>query len=108
MQTLLHVYCTPGLSLREAIASDERLTKYGFDRVRSLQQGRAPGWAKFRSHREERQGSLNIEWDASSRVLQCRVVNRGTGRPHLIVGDFVDYLLARFRRRIKSILIVPG
>jgi hypothetical protein len=108
MQTLLHVYCAPGRSLREAIARDARLDRFHFEVVRVLQQGRAPGWTKLRSTAKGRRGSLNLEWNAAARVLQCRIVNRGAGRAHLVVGDFLDYLLARFRRRVRSIVIVPG
>jgi hypothetical protein len=40
-------------------------------------------------------------------VLLCRVVTRGSGKPNLIIGDFVDYLLRRFARRIEAINIIP-
>lgn len=72
-----------------------------------LKPGRSPGWAKLRSTLEDRQGSLNIEWDAGANVLQCRVVNRGSGRPNLIVGDFLDYVLRYYRRCIRCIVISP-
>jgi hypothetical protein len=37
----------------------------------------------------------------------CRVITRGKGRPNLIIGDFVDFLLHHFRRRIRAINIIP-
>jgi hypothetical protein len=52
-------------------------------------------------------GALNIEGDADTSILLCRVVNRGAGRPHLILGDFVDYLFHRLRRRIEAVNIIP-
>lgn len=107
MQTVIDVYCTRGRSLREAIASDKYLEKYGLSMVRAHQPGRAPGWAKLRGDKPDRQGSVNIDWDANANILRCRVVNRGRGRPNLIVGDLVEYLMARHRRRIVVMLIVP-
>jgi hypothetical protein len=50
---------------------------------------------------------VNIEWDADTKVLICRVVTRGRGKPNLIIGDFIDYLLKRFSRRIEAINIIP-
>ena len=107
MQTLVEVYCTRGTSLREAIANDPRLSKHGLEVLKEHQPGRAPGWAKLRGSNPGSQGTVNVEWDASSQVLRCRVVNRGRGKPHNIVGDLVEYLLARHRSRIMSVLIVP-
>jgi hypothetical protein len=54
-----------------------------------------------------RRGAVNIEWDADTKVLICRVVTRGRGKPNLIIGDFIDYLLKRFSRRIEAINIIP-
>jgi hypothetical protein len=51
---------------------------------------------------------MNIQWDAATSILTCRVVNRGAGRPNLIIGYFVDYLLRRQRRRIKLLTVFPG
>jgi hypothetical protein len=48
------------------------------------------------------------QWDAATSILTCRVVNRGAGRPNLIIGYFVDYLLRRQRRRIKLLTVLPG
>jgi hypothetical protein len=55
-----------------------------------------------------RRGSINIQWNAATKVLSSRVVNRGAGKPNLIIGDFVDYLLQRHRRRIRLIAVLPG
>ncbi|MGQ0538138.1 MAG: hypothetical protein ACT4R6_04260 [Gemmatimonadaceae bacterium] len=107
MQTLVEVYCTRGKSLREAIAGHGRLAKHGLTTLREHQPGRAPGWAKLRGTLPDRRGTLNLEWDASGNVLRCRVVNRGRGRPNLLIGDFVEFLMARFRARVRLILIVP-
>jgi hypothetical protein len=107
LQTLVHVYCTPGLSVRDAIANDPRLSANRFELVRERKSGRSPGWTKIRSEAEDRRGSINIQWNAATKVLSCRVVNKGSGKPNLIVGDFVDYLLRRHRRRIKLITILP-
>jgi hypothetical protein len=107
MQTLVDIYCTRGTSLREAIANDARLSRHGLEVLKEHQPGRAPGWAKLRGNKPGSQGSVNVEWDAAGQVLRCRVVNRGRGKPHYIVGDLVEYLLARHRSRIVGILVVP-
>jgi hypothetical protein len=93
--------------VRDAIERDRRLTAYDFYVVVKQKKGRAPGWTKLRSHAEGRRGAINIVWDPATRILTCRVVNRGSGKPSLIIGDFVDYLLQRHRRRIKLITILP-
>ena len=108
MQTLIHIYCVKGPSLRERIAADRRLPRHLLQVVKQQQQGRAPGWMKIRSTSADRRGAINVEWDATSSVLKCRIVNRGTGKPHLIVGDFLEYVLARHRNRVRTIAIIPG
>jgi hypothetical protein len=107
MQTLVEVHCTRGTSLRETIANDPRLTKHGLEVLKAHHPGRSPGWAKLRGTKPDSQGTVNVEWDASAHILRCRVVNRGRGKPHLVVGGLVEYLLARHRRRILVMLVVP-
>ena len=108
MQTLVQVICSPGPSIRDAIANDAKLEAHYFEVVRERKPGRSPGWTKLKSRAEKRRGSINLQWSATTKVLLCRVVNKGAGKPNLIVGDFVDYLLQRHRRRIKIINVVPG
>ena len=108
MQTLIQVVCTKGKSLRDAIVNDPKLEKdFSFALGKEREPGRSPGWAKIRSHGDNRQGALNVAWDAKTSILLCRVVNRGAGKPNLIVGDFVDYLLARHCKRIEVVTIIP-
>ena len=107
MQMLVQVVCTKGPSLREAIGNDRRLEKFGLTLTAHHRPGRPHGWAKVHSIRDDRHGAINIEWDANTNILLCRVVTRGSGRPNLIIGDFVDYLLRRFPRRISAINIIP-
>lgn len=107
MQTLIQVFCTKGPSLRDAIGDDDdRLASWDLYVVEQLRPGRRRGWSKLRSVEPEVHGAINVQWDAAARVLVCRVVTRGT-RPAPIVGDFVGYLLSRFRRRILAMSIVP-
>ena len=108
MQTLVQVVCTPGLSVRDAIANDAKLDAHGLEVVLERKAGRFPGWTKLRSHAEGRRGSINIQWNTATKVLSCRVVNKGSGKPNLIVGDFVDYLLRRHRRRVRVITVLPS
>jgi hypothetical protein len=107
MQTLVQVICSKGPSLRDSIVNDPRLSRYGLVIQKKHQPGRQHGWAKIHSIASDRRGALNIEWDADTSILLCRVVNRGAGRPNLILGDFVDYLFHRFRRRIEAVNIIP-
>ena len=102
MQILIHVLCTKGESVREAIADDHRLSKFGLEVTREKQAGRQPGWMKIRGTDSTR-GVLNVEWDSQSAVLTARVVTRGSRRPSPIVGDFVNYLLDRHRSRVQTI-----
>jgi hypothetical protein len=102
MQILIQVMCRRGKSLREAIAGDSRLERHGLQVTRQMQPGRAPGWLKLHSTQER--GAVNIEWDAQSAVLSARVITRGTRKPSPIVGDFVNYVLARHGSRVESII----
>ena len=108
MQTLVQVICTPGASLRDAIANDRKLDVHWFEVLLERKAGRSPGWTKLRSRAPGRRGSINIQWNGATRVLSCRVVNKGRGKPNLIIGDFVNYLLRRHNRRVKLIAVLPG
>jgi len=107
MQTVIQVYCTRGGSLRERIADDASLNKHLLLVVKELQPGRSPGWMKLRSTETDRHGAINIEWDAGTSILTCRVVTRNRGKPDRIIGDFLEYLLARHRRRVQSVTLAP-
>ena len=106
MQTVIQVHCSRGQSLRDKIAKDSRLDQHSLYVVKEHQPGRSPGWLKIRSTEPDRRGAINLQWDAAG-VLRCRVVNRGKGKPNLIVGDFLDYLLARHRKRIRVVTLLP-
>jgi hypothetical protein len=107
MQTLVQVLCTRGPSLREAIADDPKLSRHHFWVQREQKAGRKPGWLKLHSSEPDRRGAINVEWEGPTHLLRCRIITKGAGKPNLIAGDFVDYLLARHRGRIQSIMIVP-
>jgi hypothetical protein len=101
MQILIQVLCTKGRSIRQAIADDQRIGRFGLQVTKEAQPGRAPGWLKL--HAEEMRGALNVEWDAQSSVLSARVITRGSRKPSPIVGAFVNYLLQRHDGRVQSI-----
>lgn len=108
MQTLVQVVCTKGKSLRDFIVNDEaKLAQFGLEIQRKQQPGRPHGWAKIRSSETDPKGALNIEWDGGTSILSCRVVNKGAGKPGLILGHFVTYLFARCHRRIEAVNIIP-
>lgn len=107
MQTILQVVCSGGKSLRDQIVRDQRLGRFNLRVVEEKRLGRRPGWAKIVSTQQGGQGALNIRWEGNSGILLCRVVNRGDGRPSVIVADFVNYLLARIHPRIEVVTIHP-
>jgi hypothetical protein len=94
--------------MRDAIANDRKLDAHYFEILLERKAGRSPGWTKLRSRADSRRGSINVQWNTATKVLSCRVVNKGAGKPNLIIGDFVGYLLQRHRRRITLIAVLPG
>jgi hypothetical protein len=72
---------------------------------RASETGRPHGWAKIHSAREAH-GVINLEWHGRTGVLICRVVTKFGNKPNSIIGDFIDYLLARHQSRILAIHIL--
>jgi hypothetical protein len=105
MQILIHVISKGSDSLRKKIANDRRLADFQLEIAKQKQMGRSPGWLTL--HSTYSHGAIKVEWIDSSRTLLCRAVTRGKGKPQDIVADFVRYLLARLRRRVEAITIVP-
>ena len=107
MQTVIQVVTTGRGSLRNKIMSDPQLEKkFKLVPTEHLRPGRPHGWAKIHSAREAH-GVINLEWHSRTGVLICRVVTKLGNKPNSIIGDFVDYLLARHPRRILAIHIMP-
>ena len=107
MQTLIQVVCSDRKSLRDIIAHDEKLWKYNFYVEAKQKPGRSPGWAKIHSLDQKVKGAINLSWQGRVKILTCRVITKGTGKPANIIGDFIKYLLIRFPRKIESIIILP-
>jgi hypothetical protein len=107
MQILVQVVCSRGPSLRDAIRTHRRLEQHGLHVTEHQRPGRPHGWSKVHSTHPDRHGAINIEWDADTGILLCRVVTRGSGRPNVIIGDFADFLLKHFRGRVQAINIIP-
>lgn len=107
MQTLIHVVCTPGVSLRDRMGRDrKRLAAFGLQLSEQKRMSRRHGWSKLHGTKPEHGGAINVHWDRAATALVCRVVTR-TGDPGPITGDFVGYLMTRFRERIQTLTIVP-
>jgi hypothetical protein len=104
MQTVIQVITSGHGSLREKIISDPRLQKFGLVPTEHQRPGRPHGWAKI--HSENAHGAINLEWHSRTGVLTCRVVTKLGNKPHSIIGDFIDYLLARHQSRILAIHIM--
>ena len=108
MQSVVHITCYRGGSLREAIANDTRLEKYNLAVHSQKTPGRSPGWAKLHSTDPDIHGAINLEWDPATKTLMARVVTKGKSTPDRIIGDFIAYLMRRHRKKIRSILLLPA
>ena len=104
MQTVIQVITTGSGSLREKIMTDPQLERFDLIPTEHQRPGRPHGWAKI--HSETAHGAINLEWHGRSRTLICRVVTKLGNKPNSIIGDFVDYLLARHQSRILAIHIM--
>jgi hypothetical protein len=108
MQSIVQVACYRSGSLREALATDKRLEKHRLAVSRQKTSGRNPGWAKMHSTEPGVPGAINLEWDPATKTLMARIVTKGKSTPDRITGDFIAYLIRCQRRRIRSILLLPG
>ena len=104
MQTVIQVITTGSGSLREKIMTDPQLQRFDLIPTEHQRPGRPHGWAKI--HSETAHGAINLEWHGRSHTLICRVVTKLGNKPNSIIGDFVDYLLARHQSRILAIHIM--
>jgi hypothetical protein len=106
MQLLVQVHCRGAGSLRERIAGDGRLGRFGLAVQKELTPGRNPGWMTISSTERARKGAIKIEWDKDAKLLTCRVVTR-LRVPARVVGDLIAYLLAHYRSRIRAVVVIP-
>lgn len=102
MQLIIQVISFQRDSLRNRIVNDNKLKDYGLYVVEKKKVGRPHGWAKLHSLEPHRDGAINIEWSGRAKMLICRVT-RESLRPSGITGDFVEYLLARYRTHIMAV-----
>ena len=108
MTTVVHVACYGSASLRDRVVRDGRLADYELCVSRTKRPGRNPGWAKLYGADPGTRGAINLAWDGGTRTLMARIVTRGRGKPDVIVGRFVGYILGRHRRRVRSITVLPA
>ena len=102
MQVIVTALCSPGTSLRQAIAKDAKLARYQLVVDKQQEPDRKPGWMKLHAS-DKRRGAINVQWDSHGHLLLARVITKGSREPSPIVGDFVNYLLGRHSKRIKAI-----
>ncbi len=107
MQLIVQVISSQGHSLRNRIVNDKKLKEFSLYVVEKKKLGRPHGWAKLHGLGENREGAINVEWNGRAKMLLGRVITKGASRPNRITSDFVNYLLARHRRAIVAINIVP-
>ena len=107
MQTVIQILTSASRSLRDRIVNDPNLKYFGLEVSEKQRAGRPHGWAKLHSTEGEH-GAINIEWLPSAKILMCRVVTRGGGRPAAITGAFVDYVLFKYKKEIVAMVIRPG
>ena len=105
MQTVIQVITSGRGSLREKIMTDPQLRKFDLIPTEHQRPGRPHGWAKIHSDCDAH-GAINLEWHGRSNTLICRVVTKLGNKPNSIIGDFIDYLLARHQSRIQAIHIM--
>ncbi len=103
MEVLIRVICIGSGSLREKIVNDSKLQKFNLEVSKYKIPGRNPGWAKL--HSTENYGAVNVHWNGQTKTLVCRVVTKRTNKPDNIIGDFLGFLMARHRKRIKAIIL---
>ena len=110
MQTVIAVHCgrRDRTSLRDAIVSDPRLEDFQLLVRRQQKAGRNPGWAKIGALEPGELGVINIEWDGSPRLPGARFIPRARRPPARLLARFIEYLMERHRRRIRSITISPA
>jgi hypothetical protein len=104
MQIQCKVLMKSGGSLRTAIVNDLRKSKRAPLTVeQSKNMNRPKGWAKIAS--EDLPGVINMEWIPSQKMLMVRAIAEKGNIPHKILGVFVQYVLSRYKKKIKAINI---
>ena len=104
MQIQCQVLMRSGGSLRAAIVNDLKKAKAPPLAVeQSKNMSRPKGWAKLTS--PDLPGVINMEWIPSQRMLMVRAIAEKGNIPHALLGVFVEYVLRRYKKRIKAINI---
>lgn len=106
MQTLIQVFCSGKGSLRETIANDAKIENFNLTVSKIKSNNKTGGWSKIHSTIGE-YGAINIEWDANTNMLSCRVITKQGGNPSEIISHFTNYLLSKHKKRIEFINILP-
>jgi hypothetical protein len=105
MQIVIQAACSRGRSMRDLIARDPKIEDYQLTLSESKRPTRPRGWAKLHGLSQDLPGAVNVQWDAASNVLLCRVVTR-TRNPGALAGQVLGYLLSHHRRRLQAIHVV--
>ncbi|MGA7724341.1 MAG: hypothetical protein WCA95_03610 [Opitutaceae bacterium] len=104
MQTLVTVVAKPGVSLRDVIVNDPKLSDFDLYVESKKDPQRSHGWAKLYS--PTAYGAINVQWLGNSNLLLCRVVTKGSStKSATIIGHLTEYLLTRQHRRLLQLHI---
>ena len=104
MQVSMQAFGRRGDSLRRRITDDLYTRPHDVLYVEEFKNPeRSPGWAKILG--QGLSGALNLEWDASARMLLVRAIAKKGNKPYELLGVFLAYLFERHGKSIASINI---
>jgi hypothetical protein len=106
MQILIQIVCKKGPALRGKIAEHGKLTaESGLKVVKHFKQNAVVQYTLLKLPGFH--GSVRMYWDPATQTLSARVVTQEGGKPGPILGAFVGFVLGHFRKRVKTVSIVP-
>lgn len=82
------------------ICNDKKINKFGFE-INQIKDGSGSNaWSKIKHSRVT--GVVNFDWNGTERTLTARCIGDD---PTAILGEFVCYITARFKRDVSFITI---
>ena len=104
MQVQMQAFGRKQGSLRKLIAADLMARPHPVLYLQEFQSPeRKPGWSKILG--KNLPGTLNLKWEANSRMLTARTIAKRGNTPHELLGVFIAYLIERHGRKVSSVNI---